>query len=519
MKDTASVTRTFAFRDATSRRVARALTIAVAACIGVLLSVRVGLATDVQVVSVGQGIDIAGKLEGPPEELIPYGYAGTLNVAIGPPFDGPLTEAYCIDIAKLIGIGDIESDVTPDYPCQVVYILNNFYPFNPNAASVLSPISREAAAVQAAIWSFTDGFVVTDPPDVVSRASDIIAAANASNCVPVSIVPQSITVTPATAVNFFPDYSHTVTATLIGSDGQPLANYPVTIDVTGASGSQSFPGTTNAAGQFTATYTNPGTAGTDTITAKASFNLPLGLQFSAPDKQPIVLAGEPDAGTVEDTAQKTWKVLQDYHCYETHQRPLNKAGVSLVDAFGPSTVAIKRAKRFCAPTDVTAAPVNPEHFSYYTLKQTTPKFAEVRGVRVTNQFGTLTVDVVKPDRLLVPTAKSLDAKPPLLTTPLDHYKCYRVAGARSIQKKKFELNDQFGTVIVDVKNPLHLCAPVDKNEEGIVDPSTYLMCYQTRLAGPLPKPTKVFTNNQFGDDEFGIFGPRDLCVPSSVTLP
>jgi hypothetical protein len=300
MKDTTPVTRTSSFTDATSRhRVARALTIAISACVSVLLLARTGLAADAQFVSLGQGIAITGT----PEGSIPY--AGTLNVAIGPPFDGPLTEAYCIDMAQLINIGDIESEVTPNYPCQVVYILNNFYP---NAASVLSPISREAAAVQSAIWSFTDGFVVTDPPDIVSRASDIIAAADASNCVPISVVPQSIMVTPSSAVNVFPpNYNHTVTATLIGSDGQPLANYPVTIDVTGASGSQSFPGTTNAAGQFTATYTNPGTAGTDTITAKASFNLPLGLEFSAPDTQSIVLAGEPDAGMVEGSAEKTWK--------------------------------------------------------------------------------------------------------------------------------------------------------------------------------------------------------------------
>jgi hypothetical protein len=495
---------------------ARARTIALSVCVGVLSLVRPGLAADVQFVSVGQGLfDVAGTLTGPPEEIVPPGYAGTLNIAIGPPFDGPLTEAYCIDIAKLINIGDIESEVTRDYPCQVVYILNNFYP---NAASILSPISREAAAVQAAIWSFTDGFVVTDPPDVVGRASDIIAAANASNCVPVSIVPQSITVTPATALNFFPDFSHTVTATLIGSDGQPLANYPVTIDVTGASGSQSFPGTTNAAGQFTVTYTNPGTAGTDTITAKATFNLPLGLQFSAPDKQPIVLAGEPDAGIVQGSAQKTWKVMQDYHCYETHRSSLNRAGVSLVDAFGSSTVAIKRAKRFCAPTDDAAAPINPAHLTYYTLKQTSPKFFTVRDVVVTNQFGTLTVDVVKPDRLLVPTAKSLTEPPLPLATAADHYKCYRVAGAR-FHKADLALEDQFGTVTVDVKKPLHLCAPVDKNGEGVVDPSTFLMCYLARLSGPLNQHVNVFTQNQFGPDEFGIFGPRDLCVPSSVTLP
>jgi hypothetical protein len=183
-------------------------------------------------------------------------------------------------------------------------------------------------------------------------------------------------------------------------------------------------------------------------------------------------------------------------------------------------VTIRQAKRLCAPPDDPAALIpNPAHFTYYTLNQTSPKFAKVRGVTATNQFGTLTFNVIKPDRLLVPTAKSLTGPPPPLATALDHYKCYRIEGAR-FRKADIVMEDQFGRITVDVKRPVHFCAPVDKNGEGIVDRSTYLMCYETRLAGPLPKrPRDVFTLNQFGPDELDLFGPRDLCLPSSVTLP
>jgi hypothetical protein len=29
----------------------------------------------------------------------------------------------------------------------------------------------------------------------------------------------------------------------------------------------------------------------------------------------------------------------------------------------------------------------------------------------------------------------------------------------------------------------------------------------------------VYTDNQFGADQYPFFGPRDLCVPATVVLP
>jgi cysteine-rich repeat protein len=263
----------------------------------VLLSSSVGFAADAKFVSLAQGAAVTGSPN--------LSYAGTFNIDIGPPFDGPLTEAYCVDINNHIAIGDVEPQVTPDYPCEVVYILNHYYP---NAAPVLAPTSHEAAAVQAAIWFFTDGYVITGPADIKTRAEAIIADADASNCVPVPVVPQSMTVTPSTATNFLPDdTSHTVTATLTGSDNQPMAGYPVAIVVTGVSGPQTFPGTTDGAGQFTVAYTNTfAVPGSDTITASAQFTVPVGLKFKIQGKQGIVLAGDPVSGTVQASAQKNW---------------------------------------------------------------------------------------------------------------------------------------------------------------------------------------------------------------------
>src|SRR5262249_40556329 len=147
--------------------------------LSVLARVPATFAADAKFVSLAQGIGITGS----PMDL---SYAGSFNIDVGPPFDGPLTEAYCVDINHHIAIGDQVPAITPAYPCQVVYILNNYYP---HATPVIAPTSHEAAAIQAAIWNFTDGFVVSGPSDVQTRAQAIIADAT-NNCLTVPVVPQ-----------------------------------------------------------------------------------------------------------------------------------------------------------------------------------------------------------------------------------------------------------------------------------------------------------------------------------------
>ena len=211
-----------------------------------------------------------------------------------------------------------------------------------------------------------------------------------------------------------------------------------------------------------------------------------------------------------------------FQCYETHRSSINLPGVSVADQFGPSTVTLKRNKRLCAPADKNGedptAPSHPGHHTFYTIKQTTPKFAKVRGVTLSNQFGTFVFDVTKPDRLLVPTAKSLTGIPPSLGVPMNHFKCYRVAGVK-FRAFGLQIEDQFGSLTVDIKKPTHLCVAANKNNEGVVDATSHLMCYQDRIASGAvmhPQPAQIFTNNQFGTDVYPIFGPRDFCVPSTI---
>jgi len=214
-------------------------------------------------------------------------------------------------------------------------------------------------------------------------------------------------------------------------------------------------------------------------------------------------------------------------CHEIHRPILDLNGVSLVDALATGTVTVWQAKRFCAPAEIggddPAALQSPVHQTYYTLRDVAPRFQPVANVTVTNRLGTHVVDLVKRDRLLVPTAKGLTEFPEELTTPVNHYACYRVRGSfRS--RDLHQVADQFGTVALRVKRPLHVCLPAaktlsGKEEEPVVDPTLSLACYAIRGRRMEARPAPFFTNNQFGPDVVEIFGPREICVRSEIVLP
>jgi cysteine-rich repeat protein len=281
---------------------------ALTACVfGVAL--LVGLAADVHaatatVTSLGSGVSrvVQGRIAA--GSIRTYGFVGSLHIRVD---GGTETDAYCVDLHDEIRIGDSEPQAPSDYPCEVVYVLNNTFP-NPNTiAGRLFDRNREAAAVQAAIWRFTDDFTVTSPADIVGRAEQIIDAARA-RCGTVPVVPQTMTLMPPSAINYLPEStSHSVTATVIGTDGNPRPGQAVDVTITGAAGPQSFHGSADDAGRLTVAYDNPAlVTGTDTVVARATFTVPVGLKFKRTGKQGIVLAGQPRPGSVAATATKNW---------------------------------------------------------------------------------------------------------------------------------------------------------------------------------------------------------------------
>jgi len=195
--------------------------------------------------------------------------------------------------------------------------------------------------------------------------------------------------------------------------------------------------------------------------------------------------------------------------------------VNLTDGLGAHTASVGEPKRICNPADQDdldpGALDDPAHLVAYRLAGVQPRFARRRNQSVETAFGPITVDVVRPDMLLVPSAKSLSAPPPPLADgTLDHFQCYRTQGGRT-RIEHLRIVDEFGTIVVDVKRPVRLCVPVDKDGEGIVDPAAHLMCYEVRLSSTAFAPAgDVLVDNEFGADRFEARRPRELCIPATV---
>jgi hypothetical protein len=94
---------------------------------------------------------------------------------------------------------------------------------------------------------------------------------------------------------------------------------------------------------------------------------------------------------------------------------------------------------------------------------------------------------------------------------VDHYKCYKAVG--TVPNVLVNLVDQFGTSRSLIVKPEALCNAVDKNGEGVGDPTAHLECYVITKAG-IPPRRQAVISNQFGSETSLVKAPRRLCVPS-----
>jgi len=124
---------------------------------------------------------------------------------------------------------------------------------------------------------------------------------------------------------------------------------------------------------------------------------------------------------------------------------------------------------------------------------------------------------------MAPTLKTL-APPGPIAPPTDpdvpdHFQCYKVK--RSKGSPKFQkilgvkVQDQFGTVSLDLLKPIRLCAPANKRNEDLSAPQHlfHLLCYKTKNSAF--GTVQTYTNDQFGPAQPLLIHRRELCVPST----
>lgn len=197
------------------------------------------------------------------------------------------------------------------------------------------------------------------------------------------------------------------------------------------------------------------------------------------------------------------------------------------DEFEEGNFDVKKPVVLCVPAQKNNEPIRDPyiHLKGYQIKPSrgTASHVPQTNILVENQFGAITIDTIAPDRLLVPSLKSLESPPSPpdpATHNVDHFKGYKVRLTRGTKFPKglqAFMVDQFDQgKLYNIIKTTRFYVPVAKGEEEIKNPQGRLMCYAIKPAKGQLKHQKVLriqVNNQFGPEVLDTIKEEELCVP------
>lgn len=218
----------------------------------------------------GQNITFTDPLSGLPHSS----FAGAVNATV----DGNTTKVYCIDLHHGVSVPSSNFNDSGFARPEVSWILHNYFPYKtyPYAGS-LSTANKEAAAIQAAIWYFTDNLdynTITNV-EIRDRAKDIVdaAIANAGTFQPY----KPLTIVPISLLNNC-SIKDTIKAKVVDELGNGVVGKTLTVTV--SSGGTVTPTTvTTGAGGFTQPIIVTKGGANTTVTITGSLVLPPGVRF------------------------------------------------------------------------------------------------------------------------------------------------------------------------------------------------------------------------------------------------
>jgi hypothetical protein len=174
--------------------------------------------------------------------------------------------------------------------------------------------------------------------------------------------------------------------------------------------------------------------------------------------------------------------------------------VSLLDDIEAKDFDVRKSKALCTPADVSGAGIDDAethlHARMIAESARQPRHVRQRGLTLVNALGAFTVDTVRPDRLLVPAAKGLDAFPPPpdpSAHDVDRYKCYLAQSSSGAPKLPLgaaalhvAIANQFTTGrVLRLNEVTRICSAVDEEGLGRKHPAAHLVCYQAQSEKPL----------------------------------
>ncbi|MDG2308441.1 MAG: hypothetical protein P8R42_28005 [Candidatus Binatia bacterium] len=202
--------------------------------------------------------------------------------------------------------------------------------------------------------------------------------------------------------------------------------------------------------------------------------------------------------------------------------------VALSDSIETGLFDVKKVSKLCVPGDVDGegyADTNVFGVGYVTKKAPSqPAHVSIKGIVATDRFGTLTLDTVKVDHMIVPASLGIgSAAAALPSGKADSRKCYRVGTAQGSDFPtgvQVRVEDPFEERLYSVKRPYRLCTPVDVVGAGVTNSAAHLLCYRIgRLTGE-PKHDKVqsliHVTDDFGTLQLDTKPESELCVTAEV---
>ena len=189
---------------------------------------------------------------------------------------------------------------------------------------------------------------------------------------------------------------------------------------------------------------------------------------------------------------------------------------------------VRKPTLLCAPADRDASGITDSVTSLerYRLQRERGASRFRRGThRVATSLGTLSLDTIKPDQLLVPTAQSALGQPtaPDATHQVDRYKCYKVRVTRKTPKLPYDLQVTVTDVLSSpgrrfkVKPPTRLCLAITDELARLHNPDGHLLCYPVKLVRGEPKHARqrgLHLANDLGPTRVDTARESELCVPA-----
>ncbi|HXJ35130.1 MAG TPA: penicillin acylase family protein [Candidatus Eisenbacteria bacterium] len=203
------------------------------------------------------------------------------------------------------------------------------------------------------------------------------------------------------------------------------------------------------------------------------------------------------------------------------------AGISLADRIETRLSDATKPKALCSPGGVNGGTtVDPAtRLESYRASSSPGQPSHVRQTLVvSDRFGTLSLDTLKPDRLLLPTGVTLDAPASAATSGIADFKCYKVRTTPQtvglLPGTQLTVASEFDSRTYDVKRPSRLCLAASKDGSAVGNQAQHLMCYRVRRANGQPPHQKVVgrinTANDFGAGQLDTVREDEACVPAFV---